>query len=197
MKPGFVAVLAALLATACFTAPAVAQVELKDLTDDQENEMYCVYDSLVSSGDHELVAEAYIYTDLTDDQIDEAEEALEFALWDCSDEYDWDATQEMLAEEIGRYGSVVDVLHDDLAGENIPDAKITAIADLVDSLPEADLNKFSDESWLDDEAFKTRMKASLIGIGIPDDSFVLDTSIDFMESSLLLATAMIDWLDLL
>jgi hypothetical protein len=197
MKPGFAAVLVALLASACFTAPAIAQVELNDLTEAQEDEMYCVYDSLVASGDHEQVAEAYIYTDLTDDQVDEADEALEFALWDCSDDYEWDEEHEGLAEEIGQYGSVVDYLHDDLLGENVSEAGISAITGLVDKLPEADLNKFYDTSWLDDEAFKARMRTALIVEGIPNESFVLDTSIDLMESSLLLANAMIDWLDLL
>jgi S1-C subfamily serine protease len=184
-------------AMAAIAAPAWAQDDFESPVDEQDTEIYCVYDVLSQSGDLYDIADVFVDDKATDKEIEAADELLNDAIDECLDVYDWDDSAQEYAALIGIHGSVVDVLTTDLSRDGVSEAGIEAIFQVLEELNDDDVAIFSDASWLDDRAFNKRMNRALIAAGVPDEDFVLENSMLVMESSVLAAQAVLDWLDLL
>jgi hypothetical protein len=172
--------LAALLAAGVFvTSPAQAQIAPDPA--DEDAAMYCAYNTLVDSMDYELVAEAFLYDDLSEADTREAADALAKATADCAAKHKLSDSQAVSISDIGIYGSAADYLSEELMFEDVPDAAIDGIYDVMEGLSDDDLDKLFVDGWRSDLAFSARLKAALIAKGIPDDEYAVETSFQIIE----------------
>lgn len=185
---------AAAAALALWAAPALAQgAKLDNVTEAQEDEIFCVYDEI--ENDIDLVAEQFLYDNLSAGDKKKADAALAAAGDACAATYNWDNSRRDRAKKVGLYATVADFLELDLVAENVKDEDIDRIYTILGSLPDADLNRFLNESWLDDEAFIARINAALAAGGFPkgDDDFQFETARLIMEVSALAADTISEW----
>lgn len=186
--------LAALLAAGMF-AMAPAQAQTADPGDEQ-GPMYCVYNTLIDTSDYELVAEAFLYDDLSQEDIDEAALKVKDASDACAKTHKLTQSQAASAADIGLYGATADYLSEDLMLEDVPDAAIDGIYDVMEALSDDDLDKLFEDNWRSDLAFSGRLKAALIAKGIPDDDYAIETSFQIIElASMALDSVMLFMLD--
>lgn len=174
-------------------APAAWAQEAEGLNGERDAELYCVYDVLAQSGQINQLAEA-MSRDATEEQVTAADEMLDGAIGDCLDVYKWDEVTVEYAATVGMHGSVVDALTSEMMMEGVPEETVAIIFDVLDGLAEEDIDMFNDPSWASDAKFKKRINRTLIAAGLPEEDVVLDNSMTVMESSLLAAQALVDWL---
>jgi hypothetical protein len=180
-------------AIALWAGSASAQTTVEDLTEAQEDELYCVYDRL--EDDFELVAEQFLYDDLPEEEAKKATAALDAAGNTCAATYSWDDKKRDHGKNLARFGSVTDYLEEDLYFEGVKDEDIDKIYSILGRLPDAELSKFLDVSWLDDKPFIERLNAALAAGGFPkgDDDFQFETARLLMEVTVLGAVTFEQW----
>lgn len=174
-------------------APAAWAQEPDGLNGEHDAEFYCVYDVLSQSGQVIQLAEA-MDRKATEEQVTAADEVLDGAISDCLDVYKWDEKTIEYAATVGMHGSVVDALTSEMMTEGVPEETVALIFDVLDGLADEDIDMFNDPSWMTDAKFKKRINRTLIAAGMPEEDVVLDNSMTVMESSLLAAQALVDWM---
>lgn len=173
--------------------PAARAQEPDGLNGERDAELYCVYDMLSQSGQVVQLAEA-MSRSATEAQMTAADEVLDAAISDCLDVYKWDEKTVEYAAAVGMHGSVVDALTSEMMTEGVPEETVAVIFDVLDGLADEDIDMFNDPSWVTDAKFKKRINRTLIAAGMPEEDVVLDNSMTVMESSLLAAQALVDWM---
>lgn len=154
-------------------------------------DMNCVYDALIADGSYELVAESYLFDDLTDEELDTVAAIVDGATEDCAAEHSWIEDESALGLEFGVYGSVVDYLAEELLFAGVSEATLDNVFVVIDGITEDDLTAFIETDWQADKAFVARHKAALVAAGIPDDDDLVMTAMDLMETSALASDVMI------
>ena len=178
MRRTILAAIAA-IGAAAFGAGA-AQAQIADPAD-ENGAMYCVYNALTETADYELVAEAFLYDDLTDVEIKTAAELLDKATRDCATAHKLSESQTASASDIGIYGATADYLSDELMFEDVSDEAIDGIYDVMTDMSDDELDKLYGDDWRSDLAFSTKLKTALVAKGIPDDDFAVETSFQIIE----------------
>jgi len=193
----FVARLAAAFAAMALLAPpATAQkLDLNNLTQAQQDEMYCVYEA-ISANDSYLIADSYLDPSLSDEEIKKAEATLEKQVASCATKYGWSADRRALASDIGVHDAIIDVVSEDLIDEGVKEAQLKKILASLGKLASADVDAFFGNKWHDDAAFKKRIGAGLVATGFPNDEYLLEGALVMMESSIITAMSMARWADL-
>lgn len=178
-----------------WAAPASAQDDLDGLMGpEQEAEIYCVYDILSQTGDIYEIADVFVDPDATEADIEAADAILTEAIGECMDAYSWTEEAQKYAAVIGIHGSVIDVMTADLALDGMTEESIQAIFDVLDLLEDKDMETFKSPSWLADTRFQKRINRSLVSAGVPNKKDLLANSMLVLESSILAADAVVDWL---
>lgn len=180
-------------ATVALAQPALGQ-QPEAIADERDAELYCVYDVLSQSGEITEIAEAMVAKAATDEQVEAADKALDTAVNDCSDVYKWNSEVAEYAAAVGMHGSVVDVLTGRMMAEGVAEEAVAVIFHVLDGLTDEDIDAFHGSAWSTDARFQKRINRTLIAAGMPEEDVVLDNSLLVMESSVLAAQALIDWL---
>jgi len=112
--------------------PALAQQppekSVDGLTDEQTDELYCVYDTLSFFGDSAAMTTAYMGGDPDSaDYADEVLASLDEATGDCSEGYEWEQSREDTASMIGLYGVMGDEIETRLAAAGLTEANIATV----------------------------------------------------------------------
>ena len=196
MVTGFVGRWAAsVLAVASLAAPAHAQKDLKDLTQAQQDELYCVHNDIANGSDFDLIAESYVFTDRSDEVSKKADAALAAAVGRCVAAYGWSDQKKTIAGEIGFYGAAVDYLTDDLFFDGVEEKVISKVMAILDTLSDAELDALFGGSWTKNEAMKARLVTALKAAGLPNDDYTLETGEYLLEASVFALDAVFKWLD--
>ena len=186
--------LAALLAVGAFAcAPAFAQKQVSDLSEAQENEMYCVYDGIGKSDAYYEIAEAYA----TDDAVamDALSEDIGVVSDACSTKYNWQGDKEILAVGIGLVGTAADAKMEELLDMGVEEAKILLIYSAMPKLTDADVDAFFDGTWATNDALKQRAAVALTSVGYPDDPKLLPTTLTVLQMGVVSLATVQDWID--
>lgn len=190
-----IVVSAAIATLSLSAAPASAQNALDGIMNaEQEAEIYCVYDILSQTGDIYEIADVFVDPDATESDIEAADDILNEAIGECMDAYDWTEAAQEYAAVIGIHGSVIDVTTADLALDGMSEDSIQGIFDVLDLLEDKDMEMFKSPSWLADSRFQKRINRSLVSAGVPNKQEFLASSMLVLESSILTADAIVDWL---
>ena len=195
-KRNLTAVVGAAIATLSIcAAPASAQDALDGIMNaEQQAEIYCVYDILSQTGDIYEIADVFVDPDATESDIEAADGILNEAIGECMDAYDWTEAAQEYAAVIGIHGSVIDVTTADLALDGMSEDSIQGIFDVLDLLEDKDMETFKSPTWLADSRFQKRINRSLVSAGVPNKEAFLASSMLVLESSILTADAIVDWL---
>jgi len=195
-KRNLTAVVGAAIATLSIcAAPASAQNALDGIMDaEQETEIYCVYDILSQTGDIYEIADVFVDPDASEAEIEAADGILSEAVGECMAAYDWTEAAQEFAAVIGIHGSVIDVTTADLALDGMTEESIQGIFDVLDLLEDKDMETFKSPAWLADTRFQKRINRSLVSAGVPNKEEFLSSSMLVLESSILAADAIVDWL---
>jgi len=171
---GFVA--AALLGGVALTGAAQAQ-------DAGDGGMNCVYSELIDN--YDLVAEVFIYGDISKEETDEAAQAVEAAKKSCAAIHDYSPDQLVSASDIGVLASALDYLSEDLLFSGVSEDVVDAILEAYDTLTEMDIDAIFDAifdvDWRSDAAFYGKMRAKMVGAGVPDDAVMMDIAMAILE----------------
>jgi len=167
--------LAALLAVGAFAcAPAFAQQQPDPAVLDK---IYCVYDSLIDTGDYEQVAEAFLYDDTPQADVDTAQKLVDTLATKCAETHKLGAKKKSIIADIGIYGASADYLAEDLVLIDDASAEtVDAIFAMSDDLTDDEVMKLFDGSWRQDAAFTAKLKAALLAKGLPDNPETLEAA---------------------
>jgi hypothetical protein len=150
----------------------------------EDSPMYCVYTAV--GGDYDLVAESYLYDDLSAADAATAKDVLGKAANTCAQTHGLTESQKEAITDIGIYGSAADYLAEELMFEGVSDEAIDGVYDVLGDLSDDDLDTIIiDADWHDDAALIGRMKTALLAVGIPDDDYVMETAMQIIEVSAL------------
>lgn len=185
----------AALAVALVAMPAHAQKQLKDLTEAQQDELYCVYNDIADGEDFDIIGERYVYSDQKAEDLKKADAALAAATGRCAAKYHWSDDKKGVASDIGFYGTAVDYLTEDLFFSGVEDKNIDKVFEIIDTLPDADIEAFFDGSWSKNEPMKARLMTALKAAGVPNDQYLLETGAFTLEASVFATDALIEWLE--
>lgn len=198
MKSGFCKRAAALAAAvSLWASPAMAQTAgSRQISEAQENEIYCVSDKLSLVGEEVYygVAEVFLYGDNSAEQAKRVQASFKRASDACAAKYKWDATKQTLGEKIALYSSVSDYLAEELCADGVKEEQIDLIFTALGKLPVEDLPRFLDQAWTEDAEFTKRVHAALAAEKYPDDdAYVLETAGLIMEVTVLATVGISDW----
>ncbi|HOY78907.1 MAG TPA: hypothetical protein PLN33_13920 [Hyphomonadaceae bacterium] len=160
--------------------PALAQQppekSVDGLTDEQTDELYCVYDTLSFFGDSAAMTTAYMGGDPDSaDYADEVLASLDEATGDCSEGYEWEQSREDTASMIGLYGVMGDEIETRLAAAGLTEANIATVYDVIDAMSDDDIGAFLDGvTAAKDAGVMQRLKAGLEAKGIKGDGVMHD-----------------------
>jgi hypothetical protein len=171
---------AALLAGLALTGGAHAQ-------DAGDNGMDCVYNEIIDS--YELVAEAFLYGDLSAGEVAKAEQAIKDAIAVCDAKHSYELDQADAAAELGKMGAAIDYLSEELMFADVSEATISAVLDVYDAFTDEEFDTIIDPDWRSNTAFHAGLNARMIGIGIPDESWAIDTATTIVEIAALMEEA--------
>jgi hypothetical protein len=194
MKSG-ICVRAAALAAAVslWASPAMGQItSLSQLSEAQDSEIYCVHDVLRDADESfYVVVEAFLFDDKNGE---DAAAALDKATDACAAEYKWDAGKQDIGTVTGLASAIVDYLVEELYAEGAKDEHLDAIDRVAMKLSKEDINRFTDDSWLDDAVFIKRIDTMLIAEKFPaDDDYNLETARFIIEAHVGQSLAAWEW----
>lgn len=153
----------------------------QDASDDGRD---CVYNELIDS--YELVAEAFLYGDLSAEELAKSKQAVEAATARCDAQHSYGVYQAKLAAELGQMGSAIDYLSEDLLFADVSDAAVSAVLDAYDAFTDEEFDLLRFPGWRDDAAFYAKLKGKMTTAGIPDETWAIDTALTIVEIAALM-----------
>jgi len=147
----------------------------------------CVYNALVDS--YELVAEAFLYGDLSAEELAKSKQAVEAATALCDAKHSYGVDQAEVAAELGKMGSAIDYLSEELLFGDVSEAAINAALDAFHAFTDEEFDAFGDPDWRSDAVFYARLKAKMTTAGIPDETWAIDTALTIVEIAALMEEA--------
>lgn len=164
------------------TMAVAGEASAQTLTQQQQREINCVYDALVMTRQAPLVAQSYLSETTANGFRGRADAALESAARECARDFEWDDAVRGLAVAIGTMGATTDFLNGELKAAGVSDEAVAKIAGLKPGLSKRDVELLLDGGWGDDRAFLSRMRTKLKGIGVPDESELIQKSVKVLET---------------
>lgn len=173
------AALTGLLALASAGAAVAQQVA--------DDGMDCVYKAVAA--DYDLVAEVFLFDDMPQEDITAATQAIEAAKKTCATQYKLTEGQLMTIGELGVYASSIDYLGEELLFAGASEDAVNGVLDAYDTFTDDDVEKFYDTGWRSDAAFFAKMKAKVVGVGIPDEDEAVDLALAIFEIAVMVEEA--------
>ena len=166
--------LTALVLAAGFALAGAAHAQVQ-----ADDGMACVYEELID--DYELVAEVLIYGDLSEEEVAEADKAVEAAKATCATRHNYTQGQRDAAGELGVLASVLDYLSEELMFSGVGDDAVDGVLNAYDSFTEEDVDALFNPDWRSDAVFLGEMKAKMLSAGIPDEADLMDIALMILE----------------
>jgi hypothetical protein len=197
------ALAALLLAGMILAAPAIAQAappalpsiaSFDDLTEEQQDEIYCVYDAVGNDKDAQALQDWFIYGEK--DKKTTADAVFDRAAAACKAKYKWSDDQIGVAHVLANGGVLADLLEEELRGEGFDDKKFEAVAGIIPKMTEADFRALLDTAYgkKPDEAALTKVRGLLYAAGVKKEGDIADLVIGFLASTLQERDAIHIWL---
>lgn len=164
--------LAALAGGLVLTGAAHAQ----DAVDDG---IGCVYNELIDS--YDLVAEIFIYGDLSEEEVAESNQAIATAKSTCAAKYAYSPGQLEIVGELGILASSMDYLSEDLLYSGVSETAISGLMDVYDAFTDDDVDAIFDPDWRSDAAFHAKLKSKVLAAGIPDEADLMEIAFALLE----------------
>jgi S1-C subfamily serine protease len=184
-------------AMACVAGPAFAQDDEFDAEmAGFESELYCVSDVLSQSGDFYTIAGAWVDPDATEAAVDAADVVLSEAVDSCASAYEWDEKAQEYGALVGIHGSVVETLTGEMISQGLTEEQVSAVFDVLDAMSDEDIELFKHAAWAADPKFTKRTYRALVRSGVPNEDIALENAMHVLESSVLTAGTIVDWLDM-
>lgn len=141
--------------------------------------MDCVY--LALGDDYELVAEVFLYDDLSADEISESEELIETAKAGCAAKHSYSRGQLQAVGDLGVLASAIDYLSEELLFSGLNVATVDGVLDAYDALTDDDVDAILERDWRSDAAFYGRLKTKMTGAGIPDEADLMEIAMMILD----------------
>lgn len=148
---------------------------------DNDAAMTCVYDTLKAGQHHDVVAEVFLYTEVSEERIQQAILIAQDAKKACVEKFSYAPGQIESAGDYGVYGVSVDYLSGGLLRSGVSAAAIKDVRSVYETLSDADVDTLFDHEWRSEVAFHDRLKAQVTGIGIPDNEEQVEMALDMLE----------------
>jgi hypothetical protein len=179
--------------------PALPQEPVKtvdDLSEEQMDELYCVYDQLGFFGDPAALTDAYMSGDPDSDAYKTQMEEVDSVAANCNDEYSWTEDRKDTVAMIGLYGVMGDELEARLKEAGLKEADVTAIYDTVDAMPDNDIEAFVNGDWIAKEDLSKRFAEALGKKGIKDAANV-ESAFYLAEAYVIVSVLSHEWMAML
>jgi hypothetical protein len=187
---------AALAAVGLVAAPACGQASLDDLSEAQQDEIYCVYDGIGVSGEaYYDIADGYLAGMGEADVLETLADTLEPFVGECVKKYAWSAERKELATAIGVVGTAADVLSEDLLDLGLNETELDAVYDAIGAMSDDDIDTLYAGSWAGNSDMQTRAQALLSEAGFPDDPVLLPDALTLMELNVVALFATQSWVE--
>jgi hypothetical protein len=138
----------------------------------------CVYEALFD--EYELVAEAFLFNDMADDDRARATQIIDAAKKSCATQYRYAHGQIEAVGELGVYGLSLDYLSEELMASGASEEAVGGLFDAYDAFTDEDVDMFFDTAWRSDAVFYARMKSKIIGAGVPDNDETMDIAMGML-----------------
>lgn len=147
--------------------------------DTRDDGMDCVYNKLIDS--YDLVAEVLLYGDLPKEDTDKSAQAVEAAKTSCAATYAYTPDQREAAGDIGVMGSALDYLSEELMFSDVSEDALDGVLAGYATFTDADVDAIFNPDWRSDAAFYGKLKAMMLGAGIPDEPDAMDIAMQILE----------------
>ena len=206
--------IAAALAAVLLAAPAFAQTpktappaappqsstgkvitNFDDLTEEQQDEIYCIYDAVGADKDAAVLEDWIVFGEK--DAEAKTNAVFERAQTACTAKHKWSKDQSGFAFVIAKAGVVADLSEQELRIEGFDDNKFKAVMGIATKMTPADFDALLDIAYgkKPDEAFVTKTKGLLYAAGVSKEGDVADIAIGFLASSLQEHDAIAAWIE--
>lgn len=162
--------LAAAVAMACWAGPASAQKGLGDLSQAQQDELYCVYDAINLSDDFYEVGETYLDHVDDDDPVASVASLVGKHADACKTKYGWDEDEAEAATAIGALGTASDVMEEYMLEVGFTSAQVELVYKGMTSLSDEEIDMLVSAAWIDDGPTQASVMAKLAAVGFPKDN---------------------------
>jgi hypothetical protein len=173
--------------------PASAQLTVDDLTEEQADEMFCVYDWLGVNGNDAQIVNAYVLEKPDSEAFDKGMTLLDETVADCVEEFGWDKDTAALATALGLHGVVMDVMFAKLKTAGITEEQLKPLGEVVNEMSDADLDAFIDGTWYDSAEVKGRVTQALTAKGLVSEA-VQFNALFLIEANIVGTVAEVEWL---
>lgn len=153
----------------------------------QDDGMDCVYKAVAA--DYDLVAEVFLFDDMAEEQITAATQAIEAAKKTCATQYKLTEGQLFTIGELGVYASSIDYLGEELMISGASEDAVDGVLDAYETFTDEDVDKFFETGWRSDAEFYAKMKAKILGAGIPDEDDAIDLALAIFELAVMVEEA--------
>ncbi len=162
--------LAAAVAIAAFAPTALAQKSVGDLSEAQQDELYCVYDAIGRSDNFYDVGGAYLDHIDDDDPVASVARLVGEHVDACKAKYGWDNAVAEAATAIGALGTASDVMEEYMLDDGFTAENIDLVFKGMSSLSDEEIDVVVSAGWVDDKATQASVMAKLAQLGFPKDN---------------------------
>ncbi|RYG30994.1 MAG: hypothetical protein EON93_13765 [Burkholderiales bacterium] len=173
--------------------PALAQNQPQiELTEAQQDEIYCVYEYLDLFADREKLATAYMSGETKSADFQEQIGLVDEGGKSCGEEFKWNDDQQATVSMLGLYAFLGDVLDDRLQAKNLTEKNLDVVYSAASALSREDKDAFVNGKWFDDKALQGRLTTALGDGGIRGDAVLTDAF--YLTEAFTITTAMMqEW----
>lgn len=168
-------------------AGALAVTGVAHAQDGAGGGMDCVY--LALADNYGIVAGAFIYCDLSEEEFAEADQAVEAAQTSCAATHSHSAEQREAAGELGILAASIASLSGELLISGVGEAAVRGAMDVDDAFTDEDVEAIYEPDWRGDAAFYGQLKAMMLSAGIPDEADLIDVALSILELAALVEDA--------
>jgi hypothetical protein len=143
----------------------------------------CVYNALAAH--YDLVAEVFLYDDMSQEDITKVDTLVETAKKDCATRYKFSEGQLFTIGELGVYVSSIDYLSEELLWSGATEASLDGVLDVFQGLSDEDVDMLFDTTWRSNVAFHDKLKSAVVAKGIPSDEDSVMLALTILEISAL------------
>ena len=193
------------LAAALLSAPALAQTppaapakeitDFDDLSEQQQDELYCVYDAIGDDKDAQALQDWIVFSEKDKEKV--ANAVFDRASATCKAKHKWNDEQTEVASVVAKAGVLTDLMENELRSEGFDDKKLEALLGINKQMTQPDFQALLELAYgkKPDEAAIKRVETLLYGAGVPKGGDVIDLAMSFLASSLQERDAIFVWMD--
>jgi hypothetical protein len=175
------------------TPPAVGAVKApEDLSNEQMQELYCVYDLMQQDTDAAAASRALLPGGTTDDS-EKAKGVFDRANASCSIRHRWTLDQSRIAGVIASNGTLADIFEKELKAHGFTDKQFELVLSVVDKMSPEDARGMVEFSSKSADAFVDRIRKMIIDGGAAKGRDQADLAFTFLQATMAEYSAATEW----